>query len=139
MSQPQASQRAGGLSLLHNRLRREHALCSSLRSEHAGEELRCRRWGLHCWTARQADQASCTIAKTRAANIACASANGGATHDRPAKLNFAQVPCSQCCGEYGRGGELRGVLKSGLTGAGRAMAPRTPSLAERLAEPWEGV
>ena len=77
-----------------------------------GEGLH-RRWGLHCWTARQADQASCTIAKTRAANIACASANGGATHDRPAskrsvKLNFAQLPCSQCSGEYGWGGELRG-------------------------------
>ena len=45
----------------------EHTLCSSLRSEHASEELRCRRWGTHRWrAARQADHA-CTIAKTRAA------------------------------------------------------------------------
>ena len=59
------------------------------------------------------------------------------------KLNFAEFPWfSMCCGEYGWDGEFRGgktVIKSGLTGAGRAMAPRTPSLAERLAEPWEGV
>ena len=52
----------------------EHTLCSSLRSEHASEELRCRRWGTHRWrAARQADHA-CTIAKTRAANIAASSA-----------------------------------------------------------------
>jgi hypothetical protein len=31
-----------------------------------------------------------------------------------------------------------GVLKNGLADAGRYMAPRTPPLAERLAEPWEG-
>ena len=38
-------------------------------------------------------------------------------------------------GEWG--GELRGMLKIGLTAAGRAMAPRDPlALAERLAEPW---
>ena len=76
---------AGSLSLLHNRLRREHALCSSLRSEHAGEELRCWRWGLHRWRARQADHA-CTIAKTRAANIAASSATkkgGGAWKEWP--------------------------------------------------------
>ena len=47
---------------------RTRALCSSLRSGHAGEELRCRRWGLHPWRPRQADHAR-TIAKTRAANI----------------------------------------------------------------------
>ena len=35
------------------------------------------------------------------------------------------------CGETGN--------KPGLAEAGRAMAPRTPPLAERLAEPWEGV
>ena len=33
----------------------------------------------------------------------------------------------------GRGGISR------LAEGGRAMAPRTPPLAERLAEPWEGV
>ena len=55
----------------------EHTLCSSLRSEHASEELRCRRWGTHRWrAARQADHA-CTIAKTRAANIAASSATKG--------------------------------------------------------------
>ena len=32
-----------------NRLRREHAICSSLRSGHTGEELRCRRCGLDPW------------------------------------------------------------------------------------------
>ena len=42
----------------------EHTLCSSLRSEHASEELRCRRWGTHRWRARQADHA-CTIAKKK--------------------------------------------------------------------------
>ena len=47
----------GGLSLLHNRLRREHALRSSRRSMHAGEGLLCRRWGLHGWRARVADHA----------------------------------------------------------------------------------
>ena len=76
---------AGSLSLLHNRLRREHALCSSLRSEHAGEELRCRRWGTHRWrAARQADHA-CTIAKTRAANTwrFLAKKKGGARKEWP--------------------------------------------------------
>ena len=47
----------GGLSLLHNRLRREHAFRSSRRSMHAGEGLLCRRWGLHGWRARVADHA----------------------------------------------------------------------------------
>ena len=47
-----------------------------LRGEHAGEELRCRRWGLHPWRARQADHPR-TIAKTRAANIAASSATKG--------------------------------------------------------------
>ena len=37
---------------------------SGLRSEHASEELRCRRWGTHRWRARQADHA-CTIAKKK--------------------------------------------------------------------------
>ena len=65
----------------------EHTLCSSLRSEHAGEELRCWRWGLHRWRARQADHA-CTIAKTRAANIAASSATkkGGARKEWPVSI-----------------------------------------------------
>ena len=62
----------------------EHTLCSSLRSEHAGEELRCWRWGLHRWRARQADHA-CTIAKTRAANTwrFLAKKKGGARKEWP--------------------------------------------------------
>ena len=68
----------------------EHTLCSSLRSEHASEELRCRRWGTHRWrAARQADHA-CTIAKTRAANIAASSA----TKKGGARKEWAVAPLS---------------------------------------------
>jgi len=67
------------------------------------------------------------------------------THDRTAKisvgvkLSFEFPRVSHSVAMSVGGGELRRGVKQRTDHAGRAMAPRTPSLAERLAEPWEGV
>ena len=95
----------------------EHTLCSSLRSEHASEELRCRRWGTHRWrAARQADHA-CTIAKTRAANIAASSATKkGGMQGRSGPSAYRTTFSNIRPESWTKMGETSGGVKHGPTG-----------------------